>query len=68
MKTHHKLTKLEDGDFEYRGVVIIRDDKMRGYSTHYRALIKSDGNETYSSTRRALLARIDDILSRPEAY
>lgn len=55
----HKVTKLEDGDFEYRGVEFTRVDRLRGYSDHYRTCRKVNGVPLYGATRRELLAAID---------
>jgi hypothetical protein len=58
----HKVTKLDDGDFEYRGVEFTRVDRLRGYSDHYQSCRKVKGIPLYGATRRELLAAIDRIL------
>lgn len=60
-----KVTKLEDGDFEYRGVEFMRDNSLRGYSGHYRTIRKVAGIATASgATRAELLKNIDNLLAR----
>lgn len=55
----HKVKKLDDGDFEYRGVEFTRVDRLRGYSDHYRTCRKVNGVPVVAATRRELLAAID---------
>jgi hypothetical protein len=58
-----KVTKQEDGDFNYRGVEFTRVDRLRGYSDHYRTIRRVAGIATASAaTRKELLARIDNLL------
>jgi hypothetical protein len=59
----HKVKKLDDGDFEYRGVEFTRVDRLRGYSDHYRTCRKVKGASLYGATRRELLAAIDRALN-----
>lgn len=67
MNQVHKVKKLEDGDFEYRGVEFTRDDSLRGFSGHYRTIRKVAGVSTASgATRRALLANIDALMDRAQ--
>lgn len=58
----YKVTKMEDGDFEYRGVEFTRVDRLRGYSDHYRTCRKVKGVPLHGATRRELLAAIDRTL------
>ena len=63
----HKVTKLDDGDFEYRGVEFTRVDRLIGYSDHYQSRRKVNGIPLYGATRRELLAAIDRTLDAAQA-
>lgn len=58
----NKVTNMGDGDFEYRGIVFQRVDRLRGYSDHYQTRRKVKTTPLHAATRRALLAAIDRTL------
>ena len=62
----HKVTKLDDGYFEYRGVEFQRVDRLRGYSDHYQIWGRIKGIKIVAGTRRELLAAIDRALDAPK--
>lgn len=64
MANNHKVTRLEDGDFEYRGVMFIRVDRLRGYSDYYRTIGKVGGTTLSAKSQRDLTAKIDDAYAK----
>lgn len=60
----HTATNLGNGEYEYRGVQLLRDDSVKGYYGHWRTFGKVAGVRTASAyTKRGLLELIDNIMS-----
>mgnify|MGYP001606871718 CR=1 FL=1 len=62
MTAEYKVTKFEDGYFEYRGVGFRRVDSLRGYSGHYQTYGRK-GIAANGETRKKLLENIDYALA-----
>lgn len=62
--TAHKVKKLEDGDFEYRGVMFTRTERLRGYSDYYRTIGRVRGAGYSAKSQRELTTKIDQAIDQ----
>lgn len=68
----HKITKIESGLYEYRGIRLQRRDQAKNSGTHWRTrsrIVHANGAELYlnGKTRAALVAEIDKVIAEREA-